>query len=288
MKTPTHLSIGEEAIAAGICAALHAKDQLFGTYRGHGIYLARTQETQKFFLELFGKEGGIADGKTGSMHLSAIEDGLMGTSAVVGTTLPVAVGAAFANKVQQNGKVVAIFFGDGAIEEGVFWESLNVACLKQLPILFICEDNGLAIHTPKSQRQGFKSLCNIIRQFSCEVIHEKSTDPEIIYQLGRHALDHTLSTQQPTFLHLEYYRYYEHVGVYEDFKFNYRPKDEFLKWYAQDPVLLQRQKLLNLTILEAELASLERKIQQQVDESFENAQRSSFPTAEKLYEHIYA
>ena len=128
MKTPMHMSTGAEAICAGVCQALRPQDQVIGTYRTHGIYLAKTGETDRFFAEMYGRATGMAKGKAGSMHLTAPEAGLICTSAIVGTTIPVALGAAYANRQNAQDRVVAVFFGDGAIDEGVFWESINIAC----------------------------------------------------------------------------------------------------------------------------------------------------------------
>src|SRR3989338_5288085 len=158
MKTPVHLGIGGEAIPVGVCHCLPPRSKTFGTYRNHSLYLAMTEDTDGFFGELYGKVNGPGKGKAGSMHLSFPERDFIATSAVVGTTIPVAVGAALANAYRKSNDVVTFFFGDGAVEEGVFWESLNFACLKNLRVLFVCEDNGLAIHTPAKERQGFQSI----------------------------------------------------------------------------------------------------------------------------------
>ena len=243
MKTPVHLSVGEEAIAAGVIHALGPKDQFFGTYRSHGIYLARTEETDRFFAELHGKKTGLACGKAGSMHLCAPEDGFMGASAIVGSIIPVGVGAAFANKYLKNGKIVAVFFGDGATDEGVFWESINAACLWKIPILFVCEDNELAVFTKDEERQGYKSLPDIISKFDIKVFKESTTDAEKIYNLTIKAIDSIKKTGRPSFLHLKYYRYLEHVGINEDFDAGYRSKKDFLKWFEKDPVKITREKL---------------------------------------------
>ena len=134
MKTPVHLGIGGEAISVGVCHCLPAKASTFGTYRNHALYLAVTDDTDGFFAELFGKESGPGKGKAGSMHLCRPDCGLMATSAVVATTIPLAVGAALANAYRKDSTPVAVFFGDGAVEEGVFWESVNFACLHRLNV----------------------------------------------------------------------------------------------------------------------------------------------------------
>src|SRR5437660_7795827 len=154
IKSPVHLSIGQEAVSVGVCEALLPCDVVYGTYRGHALYLARGGDLKRMVAELYGKATGCTGGKGGSMHLIAPEQGMMGTSAVVGTTIANAVGYAYALRYRRWPAVVASFFGDGATEEGVFAESLNFAVLKRLPILFVCENNQYVIHTHQSRRQG--------------------------------------------------------------------------------------------------------------------------------------
>lgn len=288
MKTPVHLSVGEEAIVSGVCHALTSSDKIFGTYRGHGIYLALTGETDKFFAELFGKQTGIAKGKSGSMHLFSIEHGFLGSSAIVGASIPAAVGASFAMKFKKKCGVVAVFFGDGAIEEGAFWESLNVSCLMKLPVLFVYEDNGLAIHSHIKNRQSFQSIADVLSQFPCHVFQEETTDPEIIYQLTRHAIDKIKTHQRPSLIHVKYYRYYEHVGIHPDFKFGYRSEDEFRQWFKKDPIHLQRNKLISLGISEERILEIENKIHRQIERSFSMAKEAPFPAEGELYQDVYA
>lgn len=287
MKTPMHMSKGEEAITAGVCHALRKKDQVLGTYRSHALYLAKSTETDEFFAEMYGKETGVAKGKAGSMHLSNPEYGLMGASAIVGSIIPVAIGVAFANKMKNNGKIVAVFFGDGATDEGEFWESFNVACLMKLPILFVCEDNNFAVHTPCCDRHGYKSITEILSKFNCNILQENTTDVEIIYKLTLKAIDLIKTTNMPSFLYLKYYRYLEHVGIYEDFDAEYRSKDEFEEWYKKDPVNLQRKKLLKNEIKEEEIIKCEKKIDRQVENSINLAKKAPFAKVDELYRGVY-
>ncbi len=281
MKTPMHMSMGEEAIVAGICHALKPQDQVLGSYRSHGIYLAKTMETDRFFAEMYGKADGPSAGKAGSMHLFAPEHGLICTSAIVASHIPVAVGAAFANKMAGNGKVVAVFFGDGAIDEGAFWESLNMACLKELPVLFVCQDNGYAVHNPAQSRHGYASIAAIVEGFRCNVFSSDSTDVAEIHGLALEALEAMAANRRPCFLHLKYYRYLEHVGVFEDFKAGYRPREEFEQWLAGDPVALQRQRLAS-SLGEDEVRKLEQEIDAGVLASKEKAQKAPFPDLSQL------
>ena len=286
IKTPVHLAIGEEAIAVGVCHALKTTDQIFGSYRNHGIYLAKTNETDKFFGELFGKNTGLSKGKAGSMHIMSPENNLMGTSAIVASMIPVAVGAAFANQYKKNKQSVAVFFGDGAVDEGVFWESLNVTCLKKLPIIFIFEDNNYAIHSHISERHGYQSIVDIISHFDCHVFKNETTDVEIIYRFTKKALKLQSRSPKPVFMHFKYYRYLEHVGINQDFQFGYRSEGEYRKWLKIDPVNLQRNKLLKSNYQEKKLQEIEEGIISKIEKSIQTARRAPLPDAKELYTDV--
>lgn len=294
MKTPMHMSMGEEAIVVGVVAALQEKDQVFGTYRSHGLYLAKTDDTDKFFAELYGKVTGSARGRAGSMHLAEPGKSMMLTSAVVGTTIPAAVGAALTNKFLKNRRIVAAFFGDGAINEGVFWESLNFACLKKLPILFVCEDNNFAIHSPLRERIGFKSIGDVVSQFYCHFDNSDTTDVFEIYKKTSALIAKMKQTGRPGFLHLKYYRYLEHVGVEEDFHFGYRSRQEFLKWKRVDPLLVARRYLLRsprgeagARVKENDIIALENTIDRNLASSLNKAQKAPYPKDMELFVDIY-
>jgi pyruvate dehydrogenase E1 component alpha subunit len=288
MKTPMHMSMGAEAIAVGICEALEAGDQVFGTYRSHALFLAKTEDTDDFFAEMYGKETASLKGKGGSMHLCAPDYGFMGTSAIVASMIPVAVGCAFANKHAKNSKIVVVFFGDGAVEEGVFWESLNLACLMKLPVLFICEDNGLAAHTPKSQRRGYNSITDVVSNFNCLVYEEKTTDVELIYDLTRRAVEQIKTRPMPCFLQLQYFRYLEHVGVNQDFEAGYRSKDEFEQYLKVDPIELQRKKLKDLGWEEDEITEIQMYIDAKISSSVVKAKEAGFSEVSELYKGVLA
>lgn len=284
MKTPMHMSVGAEAIAVGICEALDKKDQILCSYRSHAVYIANTGETNAFFAELYGKATGTAKGRAGSMHLSSPKTGFLGASAIVASTLPVAIGVAYANKIKSNNKVACVFFGDGAIDEGAFWESLNMACLMKLPVLFVCEDNGYAVHSPATERHGYDSITEIVQKFKCNVFESSSTNVEEIYNLTRQALSTMRRTNKPSFLHLKYYRYLQHVGISEDFDSGYRSKDEFEIWLKSDPLEIQGKKLKKLGITEKQLRSLENRIKDRIERSIQLAKSAPFPSQKDLYE----
>jgi TPP-dependent pyruvate/acetoin dehydrogenase alpha subunit len=287
MKTPMHMSMGEEAITVGVTQALKHDDLVLGTYRSHALYLAKTKDVDNFFAEMYGKDTSLLKGKGGSMHLCAPDNGFLGTSAIVGSVIPVALGVAFANKIKKNGKSVVVFFGDGATEEGVFWESLNVACLMKLPVLFVCEDNGFAVHTHAHQRRGYASLVEIVSKFNCRVFKEETTDAEVIYELASEALKVNQTEQIPCFIHLQYYRYLEHVGVNKDFDVGYRSKEEFDKWFEIDPLRLQRAKLADYGLSEAEIKEVESQIDIKICDSIARAKKAPFSPGSELYKGVY-
>lgn len=287
MKTPMHMSMGEEAIIGGVVAALQKSDQVFGTYRSHALYLAKTGDADTFFGELYGKVTGSGRGKAGSMHLAEPKKNMMLTSAVVGTTIPVAVGAAMANKNLKKRRVVATFFGDGAIDEGVFWESLNFACLKKLPILFVCEDNNFAIHSPVRDRQGYKSIAQVVSQFNCHVVSSDTTDVFEVHKLTLELLKKMKKTGMPGFLYLKYYRYLEHVGIDEDFHFGYRSRKDYLKWKKVDPLLVARKHLLKSYAKESEITVIENRVDRLLTSSINKAKKAPYPPVEELFANIY-
>lgn len=300
MKTPMHMSMGEEGICVGVCTALGKKNQAFGYYRSHALYIAKTDETEQFFAEMYGKTTGVVRGKGGSMHLAAPPSGLLGVSAVVASTIAPAIGAAFANKMKKNRKVVASFFGDGAVEEGVAWESLNVACLMKLPVIFVCEDNGLAVDVTAAERQGFKSIDAVASAYRCNLIKSKSTDPEEIYNLTLRAMALMKKNNMPVFMHLTYNRHLQHIGVKDDFdttgpapkggfeKMGYRSRTEYDRWMAREPLVVQRKKLIVLGVVEKEIARMEVKIRAEVERSVANAKSAPFPEGEELYNNVFS
>ncbi len=286
MKTPMHMSVGQEAIAVGVCHALGDEGQALSSYRSHAVYLAKSMDVSDFFAELYGRDTAFAKGKAGSLHLSSPRTGHLGASAIVASSIPVAVGVAYANKINKNGKFVAVFFGDGATDEGVFWESLNAACLMKVPVIFVCEDNDFSVHTRKAQRQGFSSIIDIVSNYNCHLVHNNTTDTEKIYFLTKKAMDQSRESGKPIFLHLEYYRYLQHVGINEDFHIGYRSKDEYKKWRKVDPVDLQRQKLLQ-KLSEVEVVKIEKEINQQVENAIKMAENAPFADASELYRGVF-
>ena len=238
IQSPVHLSIGQEAVAVGVCAQLLPTDWVFINYRGHAFYLAKGGPLPEFFAELMGKSGGLSKGKAGSMHLADPEHGVIGASAVVASTISHAVGAALASKIKgESNRVFVANFGDGAMEQGVFYESLNFASLHKVPVLFLCEDNGLAVHTLINERQAF-NLEKLLESFQIPYLElEEGYDPEKVQEVAKQAIDRIRNEQIPVFLKVKTVRYREHVGPGEDFQAGYRSEELINTWKAKDPLL---------------------------------------------------
>lgn len=288
MKTPVHLGIGGEAIPVGVCHCLPPGTKTFGTYRNHALYLAVTDDAEGFFAELYGKATGPGKGKAGSMHLSAPERGLMATSAVVGTSIPLAVGAALANAYRRADDLVAAFFGDGAVEEGVFWESVNFACLRRLRILFVCEDNGLAIHTPATERQGFRSIPEAVRGFECHVASGDGSDLLNVIATTREVLGRMATDPKPGFLHLSYLRFLEHVGPREDFDAGYRRRPTPEELERLDPVSRFAAELQRSGFSAEELLVVSEAVDEQIRAGVRAAQKAPFAPPSELYTDVFA
>ena len=288
MKTPVHLGIGQEAIPVGVCHALPPGTKTFGTYRNHALYLAVTGDTDGFFAELYGKATGPGKGKAGSMHLSAPDRGLIATSAVVATTIPVAVGAALANAYRGSPDLVACFFGDGAIEEGVFWESLNFAALRRLRILFVCEDNHLAIHTPSTARQGFTSIPDAVQGFGCHVMSGDGSDAAGVAALTRQMLERMTEAPKPGLLHVTYFRLLEHVGPREDFAAGYRRKPTAEELERLDPVARCERVLRDGGCSSAALRAIGTAVDAQIDRSVRAAAAAPFAPPAELHTDVFS
>lgn len=237
IQSPVHLSIGQEAVAVGVCDALRPDDLVFATYRSHGFYIAKGGPLGAMFAELYGRKGGISGGKAGSMHLAAPEVGLMGSSAVVASTIPHAVGAALSFKRRAGTRLAVAVFGDGATEEGVYHESLNFAALMKLPVLFICEDNGLAVHSHRPVRQAYDLLRHAASYGIPGRRVEEGWDMLAVRQATLEAAAQARAGR-PFVLEIATSRYKEHVGVGEDFHFDYRTSAGVDAWKRRDPLIV--------------------------------------------------
>jgi TPP-dependent pyruvate/acetoin dehydrogenase alpha subunit len=284
IKSPVHLSIGQEAVSVAVCEALRPRDVVFGTYRGHALYLAKGGDLRQMIAELFGKATGCSQGKGGSMHLIDTEAGVMGTSAVVGTTIANAVGYAYAMKYRRDEAVVASFFGDGATEEGVFHESLNFAALKRLPMVFICENNSYAIHTHQLRRQAQANIAERARGYGMHAERIDDGDVMRLHELVRRAIDEIRSGKSgPFFFECKTYRLKEHVGPGDDWQLGYRMPQEAEAWRENDAVLQLAAQLDDECRHKIEL-----EVECEIEVAFAFAELSPNPRAETLFSDVVA
>ena len=284
IKSPVHLSIGQESVSVGVCEALQNDDVVFGTYRGHALYLAKGGNLNKMIAELYGKATGSNKGKGGSMHLIDVKAGVMGQSAVVGTTIPQAVGYALAQKYLKSKRIVVSFFGDGAVEEGVFFESINFAALKKLPIIFICENNYYAIHTHQNQRQPIPNIWERVRAFGIPSERIENND---IFKINEKVSKIVKSLRSnkaegPFFFECMTYRWKEHVGPGDDFHLGYRTKKEREPWVKNDQVQ-KLAKLLNPVIRQ----QIEAQVEGEIKKAVEFAEKSPFPKDSELFTEVF-
>jgi pyruvate dehydrogenase E1 component alpha subunit len=284
IKSPVHLSIGQESVSVGVCSVLREDDVVAPTYRGHAAYLAKGGSLSKMFAELYGKATGCGTGKGGSMHLVGMDKHILGCSAVVGTTIPIATGYALALKREGSGRVVASFFGDGATEEGVFYESLNFAALHRLPMLFVCENNAYAIHSPLKKRWATTQLCERVRTFGITAISIAGSDVLEIRQRASEAIAGLrMSETGPAFLECHTYRWREHVGPNEDYLAGYRSVVELQMWKEKDQV-----EAIGVRLLPAERAEIDMEIDTEIAAAVDFAESSPFPRPEEVLTHVYA
>src|SRR5438477_5943177 len=234
IKSPVHLSIGQEAVSAAVCDQLDKSDVVFGTYRGHALYLAKGGDVPRMMAELYGKVDGCARGKAGSMHLVDPSVGMMGTSAVVATGVSNAVGAALALKMQKSTAIVVCFFGEGAADEGAWHESMNFASLKKLPILFVCENNLYAIYSHVKDRMAGPGLCARARAYGVEAELIEDHEPMKLHERVGAAIAAVRGGGGPRFLECMTYRWRDHVGPGEDRQHKYRPDTELDHKIATD------------------------------------------------------
>ena len=287
MMTPMHMSMGQEAAPVAVCNALDRKCDVFSSYRSHAVFLAQTRDIEKFFLELYGRVGGTADGKSGSLHLSLPEKGHAVASGIVAAMVAPAVGAAYANKMLGNGQIAVVFLGDGALEEGATLESFNIAQLYKVPVLFVCEDNGFAVNSNKALRHGFPSIEALVQGFGIEYFEDKSNSVESIYRAARAAAEIIRCDSRPYFLHVHCTRYLEHVGIGEDWDLQYRDRAAHDFWFENDCLKLQEKSLVDSGIAAGELELVVHSIRDQVDAAGKAAQQAPKPGRDQLFKGVF-
>jgi TPP-dependent pyruvate/acetoin dehydrogenase alpha subunit len=288
IKSPVHLSIGQESVAAGICDPLLPDDMVSNTYRCHATYIAKGGDLKQMMAELYGKTGGCAGGKAGSMHLIDMPHGIMGASAVVGTTIPVAAGYALAmlRDAKKTGRqrIVVSVFGDGATEEGVFNETIHFAALKKLPVLFVCENNKLAIHSKIEGRWPTETnVRDRVKAYGIPVHFIPDADVFALRDTVSSAADGIRKGKGPVFIECMTYRWMEHVGPTDDHSAGYRDVREYQHWKAGDQIAR-----LEKTLDEKEASRVKAGVEAELKEAIAFAESSPYPAPNHLLKNVYA
>ena len=287
MRCPVHLSIGQEAIAVGVCEGLKKDDVVYSTHRCHAHYLAKGGDLNRMMAEIYGKETGCAKGRGGSMHLIDLVAGFGGATPIVGNSLPVAVGVAFANKLKGSKKVVVVFLGDGTTEEGVFHESLNFAVLKKLPILFVCENNFFSVYTHIQERQHNRPIYKMAQSYGMEASQNDGNDVLGVYDVAVRAVKRIRGGKGPVFLEFMTYRQREHCGPLYDDQLCYRDQKEVKFWLKKDPVVNFEKHLLEHKIIsQNESDKIKTEAKKKIQQAFAFAQKSKFPKEETNIEKL--
>jgi pyruvate dehydrogenase E1 component alpha subunit len=283
MKTPIHLVIGQEATAVGCCAALRPTDLAYSSHRTHGVYLAKGGDLRGMLSEMHCRANGCAGSRGGSMHLIDFSVGMAGTSAIVAGSVPLATGAALAAKMQRADRVIAVFFGEAATEEGVVSECLNFAALKKLPIVFFCENNFYSVQSPMAPRQAPRELDRWAEAHAMPAVRIDGMNVLDVFAAATQAVARAKKGEGPTFIEARVYRYRAHGGAGDDSKTGYRPIAEREAWEKLDPV-----EGLYALLKGVDRKAMEQDISREIADAFEHALKSPDPTEADLYRHVYA
>jgi pyruvate dehydrogenase E1 component alpha subunit len=286
VKGTSHLSIGQEAIAAGVAAAMRPTDWTFATYRGHAHTLARGVPMTPVFAELMGRTNGLMAGKGGSMHLTSVEHGVMGSYAIIGAHLPIACGAAWSAQYRGTDQVAVAFFGDGSTNIGAFHEALNFAAVWKLPVIFFCENNlwmeytrtsdVTAVANPAADRASAYGLASIIID---------GNDADEVYEVTAAAIKRARAGDGPSMIEAKTYR---HGGHSRADPGKYRPDEELAEWLARDPIPRYRTRLLEAGVSEDELRSIETDVDAEVEVATEEAKLGGVPGEDLLLKDVWA
>ena len=281
----THVGIGQEAIAAGVCSHLRQSDPIFTTHRGHIQAIAKGIDLKHAMAEILGKRNGFCKGRGGSMHLADKDIGLMGSTAIVGSGIPIATGAALSFQVQETGQVAVSFFGDGAVNHGTFHESLNMASLWKLPIVYCCENNGWAQFTPQKLTTRVMDVASRAAAYDMPGVMVDGDDVLAVYEAAREAIDRARKGDSPTLLECKTHRWYGHyVGDPQ----KYRPADEIEECRKFDPVAKLEAKLIREKVLTPdEVRQIKQRVQTEIDEAVKFAEESPLPKVDEILEDVY-
>jgi len=284
-----HLYLGEEAVAAGVCANLGPEDYITSTHRGHGHVIAKGADLKPMMAELYGKITGYCKGKGGSMHIADVNIGILGANGIAGGGLPIATGAGLSAKVLGNGRVTACFFGDGASNNGTFHESLNLASVHKLPVVYVCENNGYGISVSQRQHQAIEDISVRAMAYGMPGKTVDGNDVLAVYQAAKKAVERARAGEGPTLLECKTYRHRGHHEGDPNQGARYRSKEEIEKWLAKDPIDRFERLLIQKKVLsKAGSRKIAQEAARQVEEAIQFAEASPFPAVDEMYQDIFA
>jgi TPP-dependent pyruvate/acetoin dehydrogenase alpha subunit len=281
-----HVAAGQEGEIVGACMALGNDDYMVGNHRSHGHPIGKGADLRGLMAELLGRKTGVNQGKGGSMHLADFSVGSLGETSIVGSGLPVATGAALGAKMLRNGRVSLCFFGDGASNEGTFHESLNLAAIWKLPVIFLCENNGYAITTAAKQSVSVEHIASRGAGYNIPGEVVDGQDVLAVYECVHRAVERARGGGGPSLVEAKTYRYMDHAKGLPPSP--YRTEEEINFWKGRDPIILFRQVLASSGVSEDGLLEIEQAAQRQVDDAVEFGRKSPFPPPEDAYLHMYA
>ncbi len=280
---PCHLYIGQEAVAAGVCDVLEPADTVWGGHRSHGHYLAKGGSLDALFAEILGKTTGCSGGRGGSMHLLAPTQGILGTVPIVAGTVPLAVGAAMAYKMRKEPHVAVAFFGDGTLEEGHVHESMNLAALYRLPVIFVCENNLYSSHMHWSERRVADNLHQAGEFHSIPGARVDGNDVEAVCRASADAVARARAGAGPSFLECRTFRWKGHVGASSDIDVGVKRRGELPEWLVRDPIARVAARLKQLGIEQFD----DRDISREIETSVDRARAAPLPPSERVCEHVF-
>lgn len=289
MRCPTHLSIGQEAIAAAVGLLLNDDDFVVSTHRSHAHYLGKGGDLNKMIAEIYGKETGCSGGRGGSMHLIDENVGFKGSTAIVGNTIPIGVGLGLSIELNESNQISCVYLGDGAIEEGVFYESANFAAVRNLPVLFVCENNLYSVYSPLSVRQPkSRKIYEMVEAIGIKSSVVNGNNSFEIYKHVSNIVDEMRLSKKPHFIELPTYRWREHCGYNYDNDIGYRSEEEYESWKKKDPIKNMENKLYDdFSISKEQVAQIKSETDNEIKKAFKFAEDSAFPSKLKIFNHIY-
>ena len=285
MRCPTHLSIGQEGIAVAFSEIVKKKDFAISTHRPHAHYIAKGGCIKKLIAELYGKKTGCSNGIGGSMHLIDLKVNFMGSSSILGNSIPIGVGLGFSSKIKNVNNISFVFLGDGATEQGVFYESVNFSVIKKIPIIFICENNKYSVYSDLKPRQPLnRKIYKLVNSMGMKSFYSNGKNLFEMIKVLKASEKYVKNSKKPCFVEIDTFRWYEHCGVNKDDNLNYRSKKELHQWVKKDHLKFLEKKLSNKKKL---IYKIKKKVQTEVQKAFIFAEKSNFPKNSDLFKGVY-